>query len=52
MAQNFAMSQQSRRSLRLYLSLFSPLEYSEIRNSSSVATAEMFSTGQVTARAR
>ena len=39
-------------SLRLYLSLFSSLEYSEIRNSSSVATVEMLSTGQVTARAR
>ena len=39
-------------SLRLYLSLFSSLEYSEIRNSSSVAPAEMFSTGQVTASAR
>ncbi|PUU73136.1 hypothetical protein B9Z19DRAFT_1135803 [Tuber borchii] len=39
-------------SLRLYLSFFSSLEYSEIRNSSSVATAEMLSTGQVTARAR
>jgi len=38
-------------SLRLYLSLFSCLEYSEIRNSSSVATVEMFSTGQLTARA-
>jgi len=34
--------------LRLYLLLFSSLEYSEIRNSSSVATAEMFSAGQVT----
>ena len=39
-------------SLHLYLSLFSSLEYSEIRNSSSVATVEMFSTGQVTASAR
>ena len=32
--------------LRLDLWLFSSLEYSEIRNSSSVATAELFSTGQ------
>ncbi|RPB02095.1 hypothetical protein L873DRAFT_1802517 [Choiromyces venosus 120613-1] len=38
-------------SLRLYLSPFSSLEYSEIRNSSSVAIVEMFSTGQVTIRA-
>ena len=29
-------------SLRLYLSLFSSLEFSEIRNDSSVPTAEIF----------
>ena len=39
-------------SLRPHLSLFSSLEYSGIRNSSSVAAVEMFSTSQVTARAR
>ena len=39
-------------SLSLYLSFFASLEYSEIRNSSSVATEEMFSTSQVIARAR